>query len=183
MRVPRTPALGLAMRPIAIFACAVMLVSLPATAYAQAGSIGGTVGKQDKSISGGTTPEESNPPVSKPNSVRSLNPSQRQPERIPLVSGQYDVVASGYSSTFTITVSNSKFSGSSKWACCPGPRIDPIIQGRIQNGRISFVRDCSGQGYPGECRQEYTGSITENGASGQWTGTPFGAGSWTMRKH
>jgi hypothetical protein len=132
----RNSGLRLAMRPTAIFAFAVMLVSLPATAYAQAGSIGGTVGKQDKSISGRTTPEESNPPVSKPNSVRSLNPSQRQPERIPLVTGQYDVVASGYSSTFTITVSNSKFSGSSKWACCPGLELIRSFKAAFRMGEL-----------------------------------------------
>jgi TIR domain len=120
----------------------------------------------------------------KKSQIAVANSGQLQPERTSLVSGQYDVVASGYSSTFTLTVTGSTFSGSSKWECCPGPRIDPILQGRAQNGKISFVRDCSGQGYPGECRQEYTGSITASGASGQWTGTgaPFGQGSWTLRK-
>jgi uncharacterized caspase-like protein len=107
--------------------------------------------------------------------------SQTQSERSPLVSGQYDVVASGYASTFTLTVTGSTFSGSSKWACCPGPRTDPIFQGVISNGKISFMRDCTGQGQPGECRQGYSGSIVEHGAAGQWAGTG-GGGSWTMRK-
>jgi uncharacterized caspase-like protein len=98
-----------------------------------------------------------------------------------LVSGSYDVDSSGYKSSFTLTGNGSAFSGSSRWTCCPGPRTDPIIQGQVQNGKISFIRDCSGQGYPGECKQVYTGSITENGASGQWAGTG-GAGSWTMQK-
>lgn len=111
----------------------------------------------------------------------SVNPRQLQSDRSPLASGKYDVVASGYASTFTITVAGSTFSGSSTWACCPGPRTDSIFQGVIQNGKISFFRDCTGQGQPGECKQAYTGSIVESGASGQWAGTG-GGGSWTMRK-
>jgi hypothetical protein len=43
------------------------------------------------------------------------------------------------------------------------------------------MRDCTGQGQPGECRQGYSGSIVEHGAAGQWAGTG-GGGSWTMRK-
>jgi hypothetical protein len=46
------------MRLIAILACAGMLVSLPATAFAQAGSTGGSVGKTDKSASGGNHQQE-----------------------------------------------------------------------------------------------------------------------------
>jgi Caspase domain len=110
-----------------------------------------------------------------------VSPRQLQPDRSPLVSGTYDVVASGYSSTFTITMTGSAFSGSSKWTCCPGPRIDPIVQGLIQNGKISFIRDCNGQGSLIECKQAFTGSIMESGASGQWAGSG-GSGSWTMRK-
>jgi hypothetical protein len=110
-----------------------------------------------------------------------VTPRQVQPERGPLVSGIYDVVASGYASTFSITVTGTTFSGSSKWACCPGARTDPIFQGVIHNGAISFMRDCSGQGQPGECKQGYTGTIGENGAAGQWAGTG-GGGTWTMRK-
>jgi hypothetical protein len=37
----------------AAFACALTLGLFPMTAFAQAGSIGGTVGKEDKSLSGG----------------------------------------------------------------------------------------------------------------------------------
>jgi len=110
-----------------------------------------------------------------------VTPRQVQPERNPLVSGKYDVDSNGYASTFTITVAGLTFSGSSTWTCCPRPRIDPIVQGIVQNGKISFIRDCSGQGYPGECKQLYTGSIMDDGAAGRWSGTG-GGGSWTMRK-
>jgi Caspase domain len=106
---------------------------------------------------------------------------QVERDKSPLVSGKYDVDANGYASTFTITVTGSTFSGSSQWACCPGPRTDPIFQGTVQNGKISFMRDCTGQGYTGECKQAYSGSIMQDGAAGRWSGTG-GGGSWTMRK-
>jgi hypothetical protein len=168
--------------------CSFFIVGMFSTsslAQMQPGSTGGAIGQQNKSISGAAAPDESRSPASATKSHRSVDvakPRQVQSEQTPLVSGQYEVVTGGYTSTFTITVTGSTFSGSSKWTCCPGPRTDPI-QGRVQNGKISFVRDCSGQG-TGECRQEYAGSITEDGASGQWTGTGavFGPTSWTMRK-
>ena len=110
-----------------------------------------------------------------------VTPRQVERDKSPLVSGKYDVDANGYASTFTITVTGSTFSGSSQWTCCPGPRTDPIVQGVVQNGKISFIRDCTGQGYPGECKQAYSGSIMQDGAAGRWSGTG-GGGSWTMRK-
>jgi hypothetical protein len=106
---------------------------------------------------------------------------QVERDKNPIVSGTYDVDANGYASTFAITVIGSTFSGSSKWACCPGSRTDPIVQGVVQNGKISFIRDCTGQGYAGECRQSYSGSLMQDGAAGRWSGTG-GGGSWTMRK-
>jgi uncharacterized caspase-like protein len=106
---------------------------------------------------------------------------QVERDKNPIVSGTYDVDANGYASTFAITVIGSTFSGSSKWACCPGPRTDPIVQGVVQNGKISFIRDCTGQGYAGECRQSYSGALLQDGAAGRWSGTG-GGGSWTMRK-
>ena len=167
---------------IALVALSYLAFAKVTSALAQAGSTGGSVGKQDKSISGDSAPE-------KPGAATASEPGRsvarpNRPDQGPLQSGQYDVVASGYASTFTIKVTGSNFSGTSRWGCCPGPQTNPILEGRIQNGRISFVRDCSGPGQPDGCRQEYSGAIVENGASGQWTGTgaPAGQGSWTMRK-
>jgi uncharacterized caspase-like protein len=112
--------------------------------------------------------------------LAAVNPRQIQRDTGVLLSGKYDVVASGYVSTFTVTATGASFAGSSQWTCCPGPRMDPI-RGSVQNGKISFIRDCTGQGYPGECKQAYTGSLMDGAASGQWSGTG-GGGSWTMRK-
>jgi hypothetical protein len=55
------------------------------------GSTGGAIGKQDKSVSGGTTPDASQPPTTKPKS--SVARANTKLERIPLVTGQYEVVA------------------------------------------------------------------------------------------
>jgi uncharacterized caspase-like protein len=117
----------------------------------------------------------------KKSQLAATTPRQVERDKSGIVSGTYDVDANGYASTFTITVTGSNFSGSSKWACCPGPRTDPIVQGVVQNGKISFIRDCTGQGLPGECRQSYSGSLMQDGAAGRWSGTG-GGGSWTMRK-
>ena len=117
----------------------------------------------------------------KKSQLAATTPRQVERDKSGIVSGTYDVDANGYASTFTITVTGSNFSGSSKWACCPGPRTDPIVQGVVQNGRITFIRDCTGQGLPGECKQSYSGSLMQDGAAGRWSGTG-GGGSWTMRK-
>jgi uncharacterized caspase-like protein len=117
----------------------------------------------------------------KKSQLAATTPRQVERDKNPIVSGTYDVDANGYASTFTITVTGSNFSGSSRWTCCPGPRTDPIVQGVVQNGKISFIRDCSGQGWPGECRQSYSGALLQDGAAGRWSGTG-GGGSWTMRK-
>jgi hypothetical protein len=101
-----------------------------------------------------------------------------------LRSGVYTMNSSNHVATVTLNVQGAAFSGQSSWQCCPSSRIDPIMGGRIANGRISFVRDCRGQGYPGQCRQTYQGVISGNTVSGTWSGTgapPGGQGNWSMR--
>jgi hypothetical protein len=170
--------LGGSMRQCASIGIALLtllhLVSANApSALAQAGSTGGTIGKQDKSISGGEETDRPRP--------RQIPSDRHLAASSPLVSGKYELVTGIYTSTFALTVTGSRFSGSSKWECCPGPRTDPIVQGLVQNGKISFIRECSGQGLLIACTQSYTGTITPDGASGQWTGTG-GSYSWTMHK-
>ncbi|MGL4437854.1 MAG: hypothetical protein ACRCUE_01140 [Bosea sp. (in: a-proteobacteria)] len=100
-----------------------------------------------------------------------------------LRSGSYVMNASNNNATVTLNVQGAAFSGQSSWQCCPAPRIDPIVGGRIANGRVTFARDCSGQGRVGACRQNYTGVISGNTVSGTWSGTgaPAGGGRWSMR--
>jgi hypothetical protein len=63
MRPQGIPARELGMRSIAILACVLMLMPLPATVFAQPGSTGGTVGKSDKSILGGEEHTERHNPT------------------------------------------------------------------------------------------------------------------------
>jgi hypothetical protein len=63
------------MRLVAAFACAVMF--MPVTAFPQAGSTGGSVGKSDKSVSGGV--EAAKPHLSSPK-------QQRMPHHAPSAS-------------------------------------------------------------------------------------------------
>lgn len=101
-----------------------------------------------------------------------------------LRSGVYTMNSSNHIATVTLNVQGAAFSGQSSWQCWPSSRIDPIVGGRIANGRIFFVRDCRGKGYPGQCRQTYQGVISGNTVSGTWSGTgapPGGQGNWSMR--
>jgi hypothetical protein len=100
-----------------------------------------------------------------------------------LRSGSYAMNSSNHKATVKLDVQGSNFSGQSSWQCCPAPRIDPIVEGRIANGRVTFVRDCRGQGLNGPCRQTYTGAISGNSVSGTWSGTgaPAGGGTWSMQ--
>jgi hypothetical protein len=100
-----------------------------------------------------------------------------------LQSGSYNMNSGNFEALVTLSVQGATISGQSSWKCCPSPRIDPIIEGRIANGNVTFVRDCRGQGYVGACRQTYTGVISGNSVSGTWSGTgqPPGGGRWSMR--
>jgi hypothetical protein len=50
---------------IALLALSYLVSANASSAFAQAGSIGGTIGKQDKSVSGGNAPEDSRPSTGK----------------------------------------------------------------------------------------------------------------------
>jgi hypothetical protein len=94
-------------------------------------------------------------------------------------SGTYRVVAAGHRSTWTLSVSGNAITGSSTWACCPGARTDPLNGNILPGGTVRIVRDCTGQGAVGPCRQVYTGSRVGNTIQGSWTGTG-GPGTWTL---
>lgn len=107
----------------------------------------------------------------------------------PLRSGSYNIEhrnSSGavtFRGTALISVNGDTFSGQMQFTCCPGPRVDPMLNGRIANGQVTFVRDCTGQGYPGACRQSYSGRISGNTVSGRATGTGLGGAPglpWSM---
>jgi WSC domain. len=91
-----------------------------------------------------------------------------------LSSGTYQVAADNagtiHNSTWTLQVSGNQITGTSQWDCCPGPRVDALT-GRIEGNRVIIERDCSGQGWEGECRQVYDGTIGGGTIEGSWSGT------------
>jgi hypothetical protein len=96
-----------------------------------------------------------------------------------LRSGPYTMNASNHAASVTLNVRGGTFTGQSEWQCCPAKRTDPLINGTIQGGNVTFSRDCRGQGQPGPCQQNFIGKISGNTASGTWSGTG-GKGNWTM---
>jgi hypothetical protein len=68
---------------VLLLSAAVPLMALNSSAHAQAGSTGGTIGKQDKSISGGgeTTEERPRHPSAKPAVSRNREPRERAAPR------------------------------------------------------------------------------------------------------
>lgn len=101
-----------------------------------------------------------------------------------LRSGRYIMVSGTHQANVTITVTGNTFTGRSEWACCPGLRVDPLVEGIISGDQISFVRVCTGQGYQGPCRQSYSGRISGNTVSGIGVGTGLGNNPgirWSMR--
>jgi hypothetical protein len=105
---------------IALLALSHLAFANASSVLAQAGSVGGTIGNQDKTVSGGQETDRPRP--------RQIPSDRHLAASSPLVSGNYDVVASGYSSTFAIAVTGSRFSGSSKWGVVPG--LEPIRSSR-----------------------------------------------------
>jgi hypothetical protein len=89
------------MRLITILASLVMLMPLPAAAFAQAGSVGGTVGKSDKSISGGEGNAERKAPT--PKSKRSTDVDSNSTGALPSVIRLNEHAIVNYSITLTKT--------------------------------------------------------------------------------
>jgi hypothetical protein len=106
-----------------------------------------------------------------------------------LASGVYrSVVTHGelvFESRWTLEVDGESVTGISEWDCCPDPRKDPLINGRIVDGkRLVITRDCRGQG-AGECLQVFDGVIGDSGdVTGSWSGSyrhPDESATWTLK--
>ena len=78
--------------PMGIVLLAVLAVTATSnTSFAQAGSTGGIIGKQDKSLSGGEQPDEPSGGPRHPEHSTTQSPDKRQtlPQRIRLIQGSY----------------------------------------------------------------------------------------------
>jgi hypothetical protein len=104
-----------------------------------------------------------------------------------LMSGTYHLVAvvtagggGTYPAKLVLKVEGGSVTGESYWSCCPGPRTDPIT-GSTGGGKVTLVRNCSGQGQSSCARQVYTGTIGANGkVTGTWESNDNFLGDWTM---
>lgn len=131
---------GVTMRLIATLASAGILMSLPATAFAQAGSVGGTVGRIDKSISGEAAPSEPHA------QVQQRSPAQRQST----AGGCGNILGtwtSGWSSVFgagDVTINRGgaathKSGVTGQWSCTEGKVV--IVWSHGYTDRLSMSAD------------------------------------------
>ena len=97
-----------------------------------------------------------------------------------LASGTYNIEAIGHRGTFQLTIAGGALTGTTRWKCCPGDRVDPS-NGRVNGTMIEFTRPCQSQGYTDPCVQVYTGTITgPNQASGRFTMNGADFGTWRI---
>jgi hypothetical protein len=140
--------------------------------FAQAGSTGGTIGKQDKSVSGEEDIRQ------KPGPVRRANPNHSNPSHrvspmpsgrgsVTLYNGTWNGVSTGHciaAWTWTLQVSNGVISGSG-------------TNGRVtEGGGINGVMVVLGTAY------NFVGHLNPKEASGTWTSRPGCFGGWTATK-
>lgn len=82
--------------------------------------------------------------------------------------------------TFDLTVTGNQITGTGNWSCCPGPRHDPLT-GTVNGTHVVIMRDCTGQGYVGECKQQLTGTLVASGrVEGTWKDVAGSTGSGTF---
>lgn len=83
-------------------------------------------------------------------------------------------------SSWALKVTGDQIVGTSHWDCCPAVRVDSL-KGHIEGDQVIIERDCSGQGFDGECHQAYIGKLNGNTITGpaQGTGLPP-TSTWTL---
>ncbi len=108
------------------------------------------------------------------------------PDELPkLASGVYQVstLSGGRQNDgiWTLQITEGQITGASEWACCPDHRVDPLT-GHIDGDQIIIERNCSGQGYEGECHQVFSGTLEGDTIVGSITGTgiPESGATWTL---
>lgn len=122
-------------------------------------------------------PLDPRPPVTAPARPPIVSPP---PARVaPLSSGLWVLKTGEVTAVLDLKVAGPRFSGVSDWNR-PGLRRDPIVQGRMVGGTISFTRMC---GSRATCLQRFVGRAVGDEIVGHWTGR--GASQpipWTMRR-
>lgn len=107
-----------------------------------------------------------------------------------LASGTYAVTVHNggtvYRGTMTLQVKGSVITGSSRWTCCPGARVDPL-SGTVTGSTVTIRRDCRGQGQTACRLQTFVGRIVTDPKdpaagtlSGGWSGDGMGPANNTF---
>jgi hypothetical protein len=134
--------------------------------FAQAGSTGGTIGKQDKSVSGEEDMRQKRGSVRRAPSHR-VSPMPSARGSVGLYNGTWNGVSTGHciaAWTWTLQVSNGAISGSG-------------TNGRVtEGGAINGVMVVLGTAY------NFVGHLNPKEASGTWTSRPGCFGGWTATK-
>jgi len=76
-------------------------------------------------------------------------------------------------STWTLRSNNGTLSGTSKWSCCPGPRVD-ALKGSVRHNQLTLERECGGNGQPAGCIQVYMATM-DGSITGTWSGSLAGS--------
>jgi hypothetical protein len=152
----------------AVLAAALAVVALPDMARAQSGSAGGSIGNDEKSLSGSRqTPRAAEP--SKP--ARRSKPEADEPRRAPQKSGNYDgawvltsVGRTCDSSTDTVVITSG------------------TMVGKYGTGQVSPNGAVSGTGAAGSLSWTMSGRFSGRSGSGTFQRSDGCVGSWTGSK-
>jgi hypothetical protein len=165
------------------------LLAADRTVFAQAGSTGGVIGKQDKSISGGDETEKPRSPKTedKPQHSRSKAARDGGTKPVSTVSGRWRWQAAcgiggQWHGEFQISeISNGSFTGSftsdlSESGKLGSPVPQRITNGQISGDQISFAREAGGT------VQHWSGTIAQaSGGTRRMSGSLTGC-SWTATR-
>jgi hypothetical protein len=174
---------------IALLALSNLAFANVSAALAQAGSTGGTIGKQDKSISGGDETEKPRSPKTedKPQHSRSKAARDGGTKPVSTVSGRWRWQAAcgiggQWHGEFQISeISNGSFTGSftsdlSESGKLGSPVPQRITNGQISGDQISFAREAGGT------VQHWSGTIAQaSGGTRRMSGSLTGC-SWTATR-
>lgn len=140
-------------------------------ASAQSGSVGGSIGKEDKSVSGSQAPARSLPPQTAPSAPRAKSASRSN-------SGGGGGTGSSFDGTWTfVGVSSGNCSGSVTLKISRGQLIGENVTGSVAaNGAISAVG--AANGVSGVSKGRLSGTT----GSGTWQQSDGCSSRWTAQK-
>jgi hypothetical protein len=148
-----------------------LLLALSGTASAQSGSVGGSIGKEDKSVSGSQAPARSVPAQPAPSAPRAKSASRSN-------SGGGSGGGSSFDGVWTfVGVSSGNCSGSVTLSISGGRLIGEGVTGSVApNGAIKAVGAANG------VSGVSTGRLSGSTGSGTWQQSDGCSSRWTAQK-